>query len=297
MLDLAGLRNPIWRTDDRLRDPAVLPVQNGYLVFYSRFSANRAWLDPHAWAVACACTSNFRTFAHDHDVTAKGFASPGDAVCWGGRWVLPYQSYPTNPTHLCFSESSDLHTWTAPTFVLSEANELPWNTCQRAIDPTFVVDGEVLHCFFVGSCATDTPDHHINMVGHAVSTDPGLQRWCIITRDAPLIGRSQGAHTDASANNVTVFRTGEGWTLIYSEGVADQHLAWARSPDLLRWEFQGALPLPAQRWMSRKHGAPFVWREGDGYMMILMGTDAADWTTFGLLTSRDGVHWAPLPEQ
>jgi hypothetical protein len=28
-----------------------------------------------------------------------------------------------------------------------------------------------------------------------------------------------------------------------------------------------------------------------------MGTDAADWTTFGLLTSYDGVHWALLPEQ
>jgi hypothetical protein len=23
--------------------------------------------------------------------------------------------------------------------------------------------------------------------------------------------------------------------------------------------------------MSRKHGAPFVWREGDGYVMMLMG--------------------------
>jgi hypothetical protein len=31
--------------------------------------------------------------------------------------------------------------------------------------------------------------------------------------------------------------------------------------------------------------------------MMLTGTDAAGWPTFGLLTSRDGVHWALLPEQ
>jgi len=144
MLDLSSLRNPIWRPDDRLRDPAVLPIVNGYLVFYSRFSADREWSDPHAWAVACAFTSNFPTFAHDRDVTPKGFASPGDVVFWGGRWVLPYQSYPANPTHPCFSESQDLHTWHAPTGFLGEANALPWNTRRRAIDPKFVVDGEVL---------------------------------------------------------------------------------------------------------------------------------------------------------
>ena len=239
MLDLSGLRNPVWRTDDLLHDPAVLPVENVYLVLYSRFSADREWPDPQAWAVACAFTSNFQTFEHDRDVTAKGFASPGDVVFWGGRWVLPYQRYPANPSHLCFSESQDLHTWNAPTSFLGEANALPWNTRQRAIDPTFLVNGDVLHCFIGGSCATETPGQHANLVGHAVSTDSCLQRWNVITRDAPLIGRSQAAHNDAGANNVTVFRAGGGWTLIYSEGVANQHLAWARSPDLLRWEFEG----------------------------------------------------------
>jgi hypothetical protein len=84
MLDLAGLRNPIWRTGDRLRDPAVLPVEHGYLVFYSRFSAGREWTDPQAWAVDCAFTHNFHTFAHDRDVTAPGLASPGAVVARGG---------------------------------------------------------------------------------------------------------------------------------------------------------------------------------------------------------------------
>jgi hypothetical protein len=168
---------------------------------------------------------------------------------------------------------------------------------RRAIDPTCVVDGEVLHGFCVGSGATATPGQHAPMVGHAVSLDPSLHRWQVITRDAPRIGRSQAVDNDAGAHHVTVFRAGDGWTLMDSEGVATQHRAWGRSPDVCRWKCKGALPLPAQRWMRRTPGAPCVWREGDGDVMMLMGTDAADGTTSGLLTSPDGVHWALLPEQ
>jgi hypothetical protein len=55
-----------------------------------------------------------------------------------------------------------------------------------------------------------------------------------------------------------------------------------------------ATPPPCR---GTRAGAPCVWREGDGDVMMLMGTDAADGTTSGLLTSPDGVHGALLPEQ
>jgi sucrose-6-phosphate hydrolase SacC (GH32 family) len=48
--------------------------------------------------------------------------------------------------------------------------------------------------------------------------------------------------------------------------------------------------------MARKYGAPFVWREGDRWRMILMGENDQRRTTFGLLTSPDGKHWTLLPE-
>jgi sucrose-6-phosphate hydrolase SacC (GH32 family) len=48
--------------------------------------------------------------------------------------------------------------------------------------------------------------------------------------------------------------------------------------------------------MARKYGAPFVWREGNQWLMMLMGENASGRTTFGLLTSTDGKKWALLTE-
>ena len=84
--------------------------------------------------------------------------------------------------------------------------------------------------------------------------------------------------------------------MIYSEGLVNQHLARAVSADLRSWQPQGPLELPRQKWMARKYGAPFVWREDGQWVMILMGEDTAGKTTFGLLTSPDGAQWTLLPE-
>ena len=94
-----------------------------------------------------------------------------------------------------------------------------------------------------------------------------------------------------------IFKTGDHWTMIYSEGLEDQHLALATSPDLVAWKLEGPIEIPRQKWMSRKFGAPYVWRDGSLWLMILMGTDDKDRTTFGLLTSPDGRQWKPLQEK
>jgi len=44
-----------------------------------------------------------------------------------------------------------------------------------AIDPSFVMDGERLHCFFVGSDDLSTPQS-ANLLGHAVTQDPMLEK-------------------------------------------------------------------------------------------------------------------------
>ena len=36
--------------------------------------------------------------------------------------------------------------------------------------------------------------------------------------------------------NVMLIRTDDVWTMIYSEGLADQHLVYAQSFDLMQWE-------------------------------------------------------------
>lgn len=291
------LRNPVWVSEDNLRDPAVLKVDDGYQIFYSRLVGTN-WAAPEGWTIARARTKDFRSFSDVTDISPKGHASPGDVVFWHGRYLLPYQSYPAKPTLLCVSESTDLKSWSPPRTFLAEAARLPWNTYGRVIDPSLVVEGEVLHCFFVGSAdhadASGKTWRRANLLGHAITRDPRLERWEILTPAEPLLGTAERAPD--GVENVMVFRTGDHWTMIYSEGLANQHLALATSADLRTWKLEGPIDLPRQKWMARKFGAPFVWREGDSWRMILMGENDRRRTTFGLLTSPDGKHWTLLPE-
>jgi len=298
--DLTGLNNPVWSSVDNLRDPAVIkdPVGTGYGLFYSRFSGQvQEWGNPACWHISETRTKDFRHFTVPQDVSPAGCASPGDVIFWGGRWILPYQTYPGRPTRLVFAESTNLVKWTAPQPFLTEALDLPWNGLHRVIDPSLVIDGDTLHCFFVGSDNYTNAAGKViraNLMGHAVTRDPALQHWQILTPDAPLIGHSASAPD--GVENTMVFRTGDHWTMIYSEGLEAQHLAYATSPDLNHWDLQGPIAMSPQRWMRKKYGAPYVWREDDGWLMILMGTSPEDRTTFGLLSSPDGIHWRLLPE-
>jgi len=128
-----------------------------------------------------------------------------------------------------------------------------------------------------------------------VTQDPTLESWEILTPDKPLLGRSERAPD--GCENVTVYRVGDEWVLLYSEGLLHQHLAYATSADLVRWSFKGVIDLPAQRWMAKRYGAPAVWQEDNHWFMVLMGIGEDDRATLGMLTSNDAIHWNPLPER
>jgi sucrose-6-phosphate hydrolase SacC (GH32 family) len=205
---------------------------------------------------------------------------------------LPFQSYPQRPQLLHFSESHDGDNWSEPQAFLQEVLELHWNTDCRAIDPTFVVDGEELHCFFVGSDGLGTP-RRANLLGHAVTRDPNLGNWEVLTKEAPLMGRDRAPD---GVENVVVYRDAESWIMLLSEGMENQHLAWARSDDLIHWNPMGPVSMSVQNWCSFRHGAPFVWQEGERFYMILMGEETPDHrSSLGLLLSLDGIHWELLP--
>lgn len=291
------LRNPVWSTDDNLRDPSIFRNAGGYHIFYSRYTRQNPQLS-ESWSVAQAFTRDFMTFVLDRDISPHGHASPGDVIHWHGRYILPYQTYPAAPTELVFSESFDLEQWSSPKPFLAEVRLLPWNELQRAIDPAFVIEGDRLHCFFVGSAMVSTPTGETaraNLLGQAVTQDPALQEWEILTRSKPLIGVSERAPD--GVENISVFRTDHDWTMIYSEGLNNQHLALATSYDLIHWEYREEIKLPRQKWMARKYGAPFVWREQNEWIMMLMGEDSEARTTFGILSSGDGLNWTLLPER
>lgn len=253
-MDLKKLSNPIWKRSDNLRDPSVWKSADGYHLFYSRYS-NNDWTKPENWSIAHVITKDFVTFEEDRDISAKGFASPGDVIRWKGKYILPYQSYPEVPTMLCYSTSDDLENWSKPVFFLEEAVHLPWNQANRVIDPTFVTEGERLHCFFVG---TDRVHYAsaTNLVGHAYTDDPELKEWTITTVDSPLIGTCEDGPD--GAENVTVFRNNNEWVMIYSEGLKSQHLAYITSKDLIHWGNKGKITIPEQSWMSTRYGAPYV---------------------------------------
>lgn len=293
---LTGVMNPFWLRSDNHRDPFVLKTQDGYYLFYSRH-VGPEWGGEERWAIARAFTRDFRNFSDDRDISPKGFASPGDVVQWHGRLVLPYQSYPLPPHRLCYALSGDAgRTWSDPVYFLDEARQLAWNLDRRLIDPAFVVDGDTLHCYFVGSSGWGGGGTRANLLGHATTRDPQLRDWTIHSMQQPLMGMSEFAPD--GVENVVVFRPGNEWIMLLSEGLNEQHLAYATSPDLCRWTRGGRIDLPVQYWMRHRYGAPCVWREQDIWYMVLMGEETPQHRAFlGLLASRDGLNWMLAPER
>ncbi|MBP6803403.1 MAG: hypothetical protein KA362_04785 [Chloroflexi bacterium] len=294
MLNTQTITNPILRTCDNLRDPAIHRIKDGYSLFYTRY-ANGTWDCAENWSVAWRFTRDFITFTGDRDITPKNYASPGEVIWWHGRFILPFQSYPVMPQKLYFAESGDGLSWSEPRSFLEQVLTLPWNLDKRAIDPSFVLLGKELHCFFVGSDGylNQSPDR-ANLLGHAMTTDPHLQEWQILSHSQPLMGRDRAPD---GVENVVIYRTGDKWTMLFSEGLADQHLALAQSDDLLTWEHFGQVQIAPQQWLSKKYGAPFVWQEQEQYFMVLMGEEnVTGKTTFGFLVSSNGLHWTAVRE-
>lgn len=292
MIATANITNPVLHLADNLRDPSVHRRGDGYDLFYTRYKGGD-WNIAGNWSVGCCFTRDFVSFSAHRTIAGPNFASPGDVVRWHGRWVLPFQSYPQRPQKLFYAESSDGYAWSEPRSFLDEALNIAWNTDHRAIDPSFVVDGDHLHCFFVGSEGLGTPQR-ANLLGHAVTQDPTLEKWTILNVESPLMGRDRA--TDG-VENVVVYRADGRWIMVLSEGIEDQHLAMAASDDLLTWKPLGRIGIPLQQWCSFRHGAPFVWEEEGTYFMILMGEeDAFHRSSLGFLTSQDGLHWEPRPE-
>lgn len=156
-------------------------------------------------------------------------------------------------------------------------------------------NGDRSHCFSVRSCDTerhtDEQIGHANLLVHPVTMDPDLREWDILTRDSPLTRQSKQARD--GVENIAVVRSEDAWTMIYSDGLARQHLAWGQSPNLVHWKRQGVIDLSSQSWMSVKYSAPCIWQERDIWFMLLMGQDKNGPTALGMLLSSDLIHWTP----
>lgn len=310
MPNIDSIKNPIYQPGFNQRDPAIFSAKGGgYHLFYTRVtnenSTGDMWSRVQNWKVAQIFTPDFKEFHNDREIFSNGYASPGDPVRWHGRLLLPFQSYPAQPNRLCYSASGDEGaTWGEPIHFLDEGRFLKWNLDQRLIDPSFVVCGDTLHCFFVGSQGLSSGSR-ANLLGHATTCDPELVSWKIHSVESPLMGISPDA-PDGVENVAVFFRDGQ-WTMIFSEGLDAQHLAWASSSDLHHWKREGTIEIPLQKWMARKYGAPTVWQQDGSFFMLLMGEEQGASpaqlengtyrTRLGLLKSHDGLTWHPCPER
>lgn len=301
MLNLAQLSNPVLRRDYRIRDPFVWKRDGHYELFYSRWDGGNSRED---WSIESLRTPDFRDWDSPRSITGGGYASPGDIVRWYDRFLLPFQTYPfgidQSPPALVVCDSTDGEHWSLPHPLYPLANAVKWNTKQRAIDPAFIVVEDVLHLFFVGSMHVQAGPQslsHANLLGHAITRDPTLEHWELLTPEAPVLGLDRAPD---GVENITIFQNNGEHTMIFSEGLANQHLAMAQSSNLTHWHHFQTLEIERQNWMHVKYGAPYVWAEHfytpsgeavDGFLMLLMGEDRQHHTSFGLLFSRNGKTW------
>mmetsp|Transcript_100 Transcript_100/g.210 ORF Transcript_100/g.210 Transcript_100/m.210 type:complete len:134 (-) Transcript_100:76-477(-) len=132
-----------------------------------------------------------------------------------------------------------------------------------------------------------------------MTTDPQLKVWRILSEQKPLIGTSERAPD--GVENVAIFqRSSGGFVMIFSEGLAAQHLAYATSIDLMLWQQHGTLEVPKQPWAAGRFGAPYVWAEQGCFYMVLMGEAEVEThdSAFGLLASVDGTtNWTALGKE
>jgi sucrose-6-phosphate hydrolase SacC (GH32 family) len=287
------LKNPILEGSDNLRDPAVLKVGDTWHLYYTRYS-NADWYRAENWSVARVMTKDWIRFDDDRDITPKGYASPGDIVFWQGRWILPFESYPIHPSGLCFAQSSDLTSWSEPVQFLSEALQLPWNTYARAIDPTLVVHGDYLYCYFTASLPGLGNRKRANGIGLARTKDPNLQGWEMLSKDQPLLGPSPD-YPDGVENLAILKSKTSGWSMYYSAGLKNQRIARMDSEDLVGWHKPRPIVLEDQWWCTKVQGAPGFFTHDNHMHMIIMGADDSNRTRFGLARQTGPETWKFLP--
>jgi len=283
--DCARITNPILSLEKaHVRDPAVL-LHDGLAYLYFTY------FDPHAhtWHIGMNTTEDFVHFSDVALISPEGYASPGNVLRVGGRWVLCTQQYRTFPHYLCLAWSDDLVHWGEPVPFFNTGSENRWNTDGRVIDPYLVEWNGTYYCYYTGSTRWGKPSGH-NLIGVAASRD--LATWEDLTPDAPAIGVDfDWEEPDGNENNCVIRRDGR-WVMLYSASLKHQKIAWATSDDLVHWEKQGLCDVPVFPGSAARFGAPFV-VEGlapEGRTaMIYQGEAANGHMSFFLLESSDLV--------
>ena len=98
----SSVQNPVFTLrEGRVRDPAVLPLDDGsFELYFTHFrgrNVKRMWGGmeaARAYTVRVVTTTDWVRFSAAEDVTPAGFVSPDAPVSFGGGVLLAFQAYP-----------------------------------------------------------------------------------------------------------------------------------------------------------------------------------------------------------
>jgi len=213
--DYAKVTRPMWKLDDiDLRDPAVFIHDGVAYVFFTHYDFKQV-----AWHVGLATTEDFASFSAIELISPEGYASPGNVIRVGDRFVLCYQQYRDFPHTICLAYSYDLRHWSEPEVVFNTGDDNRWNIDERVIDPYLVPWQGTYYCYYTGSTRWGRPSGH-NLIGVAASDD--LKNWRDLSPLGPTIGvEHEWEEPDGNEYNC-VIRRGEQWFMLYSASLADQ---------------------------------------------------------------------------
>lgn len=294
-LQLQRLTNPVFALQGiSVRDPAAIWHEGLCYLYYTRQVGG--WGEDASWDIGFVATPDFREFSEEVVITPRGYASPGNLVRFGERWVLVIQSYPW-PSEIALIFSDDLIHWSEPRRVIAADTGPGWGAEHGPIDGWLFYHQRRWHCAWVNFLKG--ADHR----AFGLSASDDLHDWHNLTPDGPFIDGS--AYNDnGGVENCAFVRSGDTWHFFASVGMQPQRLAHVASRDPLAWPAltpQAEVPLPLDPWCAHSQSAVFVddWRQVCGeYAMIYHGIERPDSpATLGLAFSPDLWEWRALRPQ
>lgn len=272
--------------ENHVRDPAVLVDNDMIHLFFTLY-------DPEAdtYHIGMNTTEDFIRFSDIALISPEGYASPGNVIRAGNKWVICYQQYREFPHYLCLSCSEDLKNWSKPVKIFNTGAENKWNIDKRVIDPYLVEWQGLFYCYYTGSTRWNKKSGH-NLIGIARSRD--LDNWRDISVDKPVIGVDYPWEEPDGCENNCVIRHRNKWHMLYSASLTNQKIAYAVSDDLINWEKKGLCHVPDFKASAYHFGAPFIIEKltsSARFYMIYQGRAVNGHMSFLLLESDDLVNW------
>jgi len=272
-----------------VRDPAAVFYEGVFHCFHTVVEVGS-----HAPRLFVDVTKS-RDLAHwspSQRLTQSGlnFSSPGNVICFEGKWVLCVQSYPIRPgesygsdeSRLWLMTSEDLKRWDEPRLLQPPGCRAEWGKSRRQIDPYLVEHDGQFWCFY----KTD------GKLGLLVS--PDLQEWREASPQRPVLSDAQ-TPDGATVENPCVVREGNEFVLFFGPCRTGRGIGTARSNDLINWRDVHYLDFPKLSWASGGPTAAMVLETqhamGRWTMFFHGDREEPHGAALGLAWSDDLIHW------